>query len=177
MKLQKIVITVLSIALVLVFCLGIASAAAGNYGSADDPLVALSYLKDIFKPEIEKEIAANSELKAEELKQRFEEKVAELEKKLETASSNSSSNTYKVISAEKGSVITCKKGCEILLRVGSAACVASASPGLIDTTTASTLENGASLVKNHMYMVTIDGRGIKATEYMMVVIRGEYTIS
>jgi hypothetical protein len=177
MKLRKTIITVLSVAIVLIFCLGIASAAAGNYGSTDDPLVALSYLKDVFKPEIEKDIAANTELKAEELKQRFEEKVAELEKRLQSASDSASSNTYKVISVEKGGVITCKKGCEILLRVGGAVCVAQASPGLIDTTTSSTVDNGAALAKNHMYMVTIDGRGIKATDYMMVVIRGEYTVS
>lgn len=50
-----------------------------------------------------------------------------------------------------------------MLRVGAAVCVASSSPGLIDETTAGTLNNGGALAQNHLYMMTIEGRGVKAT--------------
>ena len=68
-------------------------------------------------------------------------------------------------------------GCEVMLRVGSAACVSPSTPGLIDETTGGTLENGKTLVKNHLYMMTIEGRGVKAgSGTVKVLVRGNYTI-
>jgi hypothetical protein len=64
-----------------------------------------------------------------------------------------------------------------MLRVGSASCVAPSSPGLIDETDGTTLESGKGLVKNHLYMMTIDERGVKATaETVKLLVRGSYSI-
>jgi hypothetical protein len=63
-----------------------------------------------------------------------------------------------------------------MLRLGKAYVIAPASPGLIDTSTASILENGKYLVANHMYMVTFNDRAIKASGNTYVVIRGDYVI-
>ena len=65
-----------------------------------------------------------------------------------------------------------------VLRVGTAVCVASGSPGLIDETDASTLGNGAGLEKNHLYMMTVSERGVKAAaETAKLLVRGSYEIS
>ena len=65
-----------------------------------------------------------------------------------------------------------------MLRVGSAVCTAPSAPGLIDETTASTLNSGGALVQNHLYMMTIEGRGVKATAATTkLLVRGGYTIA
>ena len=64
-----------------------------------------------------------------------------------------------------------------MLRVGTANCVSPSSPGLIDETDASILESGKALTKNHLYMMTIDERGVKATAATTkLLVRGGYTI-
>ena len=66
-----------------------------------------------------------------------------------------------------------------MLRVGTAACVSPSSPGLIDETAATTLNNGGALVQNHLYMMTIEGRGVRATAATTtkLLVRGSYTIA
>ena len=64
-----------------------------------------------------------------------------------------------------------------MLRIGSASCVSPSSPGLIDETTAVSLNNGGSLSANHLYMMTIEGRGVKAgSDTAKLLVRGTYTI-
>ena len=65
-----------------------------------------------------------------------------------------------------------------MLRIGSAVCVSPSDPGLIDETTAATLANGGALVQNHLYMMTIDGRGVRATAgTTKVLARGSYSVA
>ena len=69
-------------------------------------------------------------------------------------------------------------GCEVMLRVGSAVCVTPSSPGLINETDGTVLNNGGALVTNHLYMMTIEGRGVKATAATTkVLVRGTYKVA
>lgn len=78
----------------------------------------------------------------------------------------------------RGQTLKGQVGTEVLLRVGTASCVAGSAPGLIDTTSATTLDNGVALSKNHLYMMTIEERGVKATaDTVKLLVRGNYTIS
>ena len=78
----------------------------------------------------------------------------------------------------EGQTLTGGVGCEVMLRVGSAVCVSPSDPGLIDETTGSTLADGASLVQNHLYMMTIEGRGVRASSATTKVLaRGSYTVA
>ena len=78
----------------------------------------------------------------------------------------------------EGQTLTGGVGCEVMLRVGSAVCVSPSDPGLVDETTASTLANGGALAQNHLYMMTIEGRGVRATAgTVKVLARGSYTVS
>ena len=82
-----------------------------------------------------------------------------------------------MVTLSEGQTLTGDIGCEVMLRVGGAVCVSPSDPGLIDETTASTLANGGALVQNHLYMMTIEGRGVRATAAAKVLARGSYTVT
>lgn len=132
---------------------------AAEAGSGADPLVTLSYLNDTF---------FNSVM------QRVDQRIAE---RTGQALPGASSASFVVVTLNDGQTLTGGVGCEVMLRVGSAVCVAPSDPGLIDETTAATLANGASLAQNHLYMMTIEGRGVRASGgTAKVLARGTYTV-
>ena len=77
----------------------------------------------------------------------------------------------------QGQTMTLEVGCEVLLRVGTATVKAGDSPALIDLSSAGTIENGAALTKNHLYLSTIAGRTITASGTVKVLVRGGYALS
>ena len=85
---------------------------------------------------------------------------------------------FVLVTMNKGQTLKGQVGTEVMLRVGTAVCTASSAPGLIDTSSASTLDNGAALAKNHLYMMTIEERGVKATAgTVKLLVRGGYTVA
>lgn len=85
---------------------------------------------------------------------------------------------FVLVTMNKGQTLRGQVGTEVMLRVGTAVCTASSAPGLIDTSSASTLDNGAALAKNHLYMMTIEERGVKATAgTVKLLVRGGYTVA
>ena len=85
---------------------------------------------------------------------------------------------FVLVTMSSGQTLKGEVGTEVMLRVGTAVCTASSTPGLIDTTSAGTLNNGAALEKNHLYMMTIEDRGVKATaSTVKVLVRGSYTVA
>lgn len=139
--------------------------AAGTAGSSQDPLVTLSYLNDTF---------LNSVL------QRVDQKIAARNSQLLGGQSGdgSAASNFTVVTLSSGQTLNGGLGCEVMLRVGTAVCVAPSAPGLIDETAAVTLNNGGALVQNHLYMMTIEGRGVRATAATTkLLVRGGYTIT
>lgn len=141
---------------------------AAEPGSEQDPLVTLSYLNDTFlntiMGKVDQKIAARN---------------AEIVKQLGgQVSGTESTDTFTVVTMTQGQILTGDIGCEVMLRVGTAACVSPSAPGLIDETSAGTLNNGGALEKNHLYMMTIEGRGVQATAATTkLLVRGTYTIA
>ena len=86
-------------------------------------------------------------------------------------------NSSTVIRMTSGQTLTGEVGCEILLRFGSAQCAASGSPGLINLSSGTDLANGGNLSANNLYIVTIQGHGIRATSDATLLVNGTYTIS
>ena len=120
-----------------------------------------------------------------------EDKAAELETALDGAiddysaqmeqalagSGGTGSANYAVVTLSAGQVLEMDIGCEVMLRVGSASCDSPSSPGLIDSTGGTTLNDGGSLAVNHLYMATIEGRSVTAdSDTVKVLVRGGYTI-
>ena len=143
---------------------------AAEAGSTGDPLVTLSYLNETFLGNIlsavdQKIAARNSQI------------VQQLGGSVSTGGTSTAS-TFTVVTLSNGQTLTGQIGCEVMLRVGSAVCVSSSAPSLIDETAASTLNNGGGLVQNHLYMMTIENRGVKATAATTkLLVRGSYTIA
>lgn len=136
------------------------TAAASSAGTEDDPLVTLSYLKETFLSDIMKKV---------------DEKIAA---RTGQTGGGDAASTFTVVTLSKGQTLTGDIGCEVLLRVGTAVCVSPSSPGLIDETSASALNNNGALIQNHLYMMTIEGRGVKATAATTkLLVRGTYSIT
>lgn len=154
---NKKLITILSIALAVVIIAGVSAYAATSFGTSSDPIITLSYLEKTLTPQLLEQFG-------DELEAAF--------------AANGGTDTYSVVTLTNGQTLTGAVGCEIMLRIGSASVSASDSPGLVDTTDASSLNNGSALKANHLYMVTIAGNGIKATAATVkVIVRGSYTIA
>ena len=140
---------------------------AAEAGSEGDPLVTLSYLNDTFLDTI-----------LTKVDQKIAARNSQIAQELGGQSASGTALTFTVVTLSKGQVLTGDIGCEVMLRVGTASCVSPSSPGLIDESSASTLNNGGALVQNHLYMRTIEGRGVKATAAATkLLVRGTYTIA
>ncbi len=91
--------------------------------------------------------------------------------------SSTSSDTFKVLSIEKGKKLIGEEGTELILRSGTAKAVDNGVNGLSDLTAATELMGGASVGKNHLLVVPKnDGRGISAESDIYVMVKGGYTI-
>jgi len=155
-------VTLLTFVLVAVVFAGVGAYAATTIGSQSDPLVTLSYLNEKLYPQLLDKISDEAD-----------DMTAELKTSLQTSGGV---NTYTVVSLSKGQKLVGSVGCEVLLRIGSASVIATDNPGLVDTTGGSSLNAGAAVTKNHLYMVTIAGGGIQATDSVKAIVRGAYTI-
>ena len=171
------------------------TAFAASYDSSEDPLISLSYLTETFRPSIEKDykerIAALEE-KIEQLSAggSAEEKIEQLSaggSAMETTTATTETNTasasamhgYTVVELNYGDCLFASGACDIMLRAGSAFCIApDPTQGISDYTAGVELLNKDSLTKNHMCLIPRgDGRGIMATaQSVYVMVRGEYTI-
>ena len=177
-------------------------------GTKDDPLVTLSYVNDVLKPQMQSEISSLLDTKKSELSAELDAKIKAADDKINAyiaeigksgtqsetvinaaadeaakklsdkgtvAASSPSAPAWSVLKLSAGQTVTCSIGCEIVLRLGSATCVSSGSTGPIDLTSSSVLAPGKSFVANHLYLVTIENRGLKAgTNGCTVLIKGDY---
>ena len=153
---------VLRMAALLALCgvLMTGAAYAAEAGSSGDPLVTLSYLNDTFLNQV---------------LQRVDEKIAARQTPSAEGTGSGEAAAFTVVTLSQGQTLTGEVGCEVLLRIGSAVCTASSEPGLVDETSGGTLSGGGALETNHLYMMTIEGRGVQATAgTVKLMVRGAY---
>ena len=169
--------------LVLAVCTFLAAGiTASAVGGSDDPLVSVGYLNKVFAPSVYEKVDQAVKDNEAALKAALDNSIAAWDKKLQsgqtsTPSQGGDSASFQVVTLSQGQTLTGQVGCEVMLRVGTAVCVADSAPGLIDTTSGTTLNHGGALQTNHLYMVTIETRGIKATAGVVKVLaRGSYTV-
>lgn len=179
---KKIWLTVLCVILAVGVIAGASALASPGYGTQDDPLVTLSYINETVIPQISSDTEKAAETAKTEASEQFAGQIDELKDSFDDKASStqaaSTTDVYSVVSLKSGQTVTCAPGTELILRVGSASSTGSSSPRLIDVTDGSSVSgSGTSLTKNHLYMVTINGNGIKATSAAKVLIRGNYTVS
>lgn len=150
-------------------------------GGQSDPLVTLSYLNEVSTPAILKQVDTKLDSREAALVDKLNASIAQYEKdmesKLGTSGGGGSSSVFSVVTVKSGQKLLGGVGCELLLRSGSATCVAASAPGLIDSTDGSTLAAGGGVQPNHLYLSTAEGRGILASGDVTVMVRGSYSIA
>ncbi|MCD7947703.1 MAG: hypothetical protein LUG13_05325 [Oscillospiraceae bacterium] len=171
------------IAGVIIAGLGGVVFAAGQQGTQSDPLVTLSYLNDKTTPDILAQVDTKLSNRESQLKTQLESVGSDLSKQVsdKVSENNAAGGTvmsaYSAVTLKAGQTLTADAGCELLLRTGSAVCVASAAPGLVDMTGGATLASGGALVANHLYLATESGHGVKASDAVTLMVRGDYQVS
>ncbi len=167
-------IRIIAITLAALSALAITVAAA--YDSSEDPIISLSYLTNIFKPEILEAVDSRIDDKIGNIDLTQNQPIYD-EQPVQTSSPVST--TYEVIELKYGDALYAASACDIMLRSGSAYCIApDASQGIADYTSGTEIYNYEYLTKNHMCLIPRgDGRGIYAdSESVYIMVRGEYTI-
>ena len=150
-------------------CAGAALAAGG--GSQSDPLVTLSYLTQTVQPDILRQVDERANTRQADLMTQFEHRLDQLQ------GGTGGSAAYTLVTLSSGDRLELEVGCELMLRVGSAAVNSATEPALIDMTTGGTLANAGSLVQNHLYMATIPDRTLTASAgTVKLLVRGGYSI-
>ena len=179
---KKILIVIACVALLAAGTgIGILAAESG-YGSQSDPLITLSYVNGVLKPELESKTSEALEKTAREFTGKLDEKVAAYEASvrglLGSGSALPATDVFQLVTLDEGDTLACARGTEIMLRIGTADAWGEDSPALVDTTSGGTLDDGEEMTKNHLYMVTINDCGLTATDdTVKLLIRGSYTRS
>ena len=165
-----------AIVLAVMAAFGVTVGAA--YDSSEDPLVSLSYLTKIFKTELLEEL--NDTIDAELDRRMDSLDLSQYQPSYaEPAPVVSSSSTYEVVELSWGDALYATGACDIMLRSGSAYCLApDPTQGIADYTSGAEIYNYQYLTKNHMCLIPRgDGRGIMAdSASVFVMVRGDYTI-
>ena len=173
--------------LILSVCLSLsvnANQAGSNAaaGSADDPLVTLSYINKVFKPQIDQMVSDKlkdfnpSDSNSASAPPPASDQPVQAEVVPETVSVS-----YTVLELTRGQRVRAKSGSlEIILRPGGTAVVLSQyqGQGIADLTTGEELLNWVGLPANHSLIIPrADGRGIAVTSPIAyVLVRGDYEV-
>ena len=149
-------------------------ASAAPQGSQENPLVTLSYLQDVFKAAILQEVQARIDSVRSGYETALSNQVAAYTQEMEqlVGDSDLGSAVFSVVELDKGDVLHCDIGGEVLLRAGAARSVSS----LVNSTDGNTLAQGRALVQNHMYLALTAGQAVEATAAVTLLVRGDYTV-
>ncbi len=154
-------------------------AALATGGDQSDPLITLSYFNETGIPQVVEQVEEKMIPKQKELEQALKaliDQYAQGGGQTDVPSSGSAS--YTLVSMTNGQVMSLGVGCEVLLRVGSASVQAGTSPALIDLSTGGTIDSGAALTKNHLYMATIADRTLTASANdVKLLVRGSWSVA
>ena len=85
--------------------------------------------------------------------------------------------SFQVVNMNKGDVLIGEAGTEIILRMGTAEVIATQKGGLADLTSGTDLANGTNMPANHHLVIPVDdGRGIKAKDKVIVMVKGDFEL-
>lgn len=155
---------------IAVLSVGTVYAADSLIGTENDPVVTKSYVDKLFASVTG---GSNSQL---------EQKIAEQEQLIElliqqVGTLQESASGFQIVTVQAGSTIYGKQGSEMIIRSGQGSIVASAAGGVQDVTDGVDLAGGQNAPNNNMLIIPReDGRGIRATKTMVIMVRGGYTI-
>ncbi len=154
---KKLMKTGIALGLCLVLFGGIA--VFSEPGGSDDPVVTKSYIVDKVIPEIKAYIDERFGIAASE------------------GVVTPATDKFMVVNVAKGKSVICEAGTELILRMGKGTIIATEKGGLADVTAGFDLASGTAMPSNHQLVVPVaDGRGFRAEEDVIVMIKGAYSI-
>jgi len=151
---NKIIAISCVVAIALVTVIAVALAAPGTN---DDPIVSLSYVE-----------------------QRLSQVQADLNAKINDLQNAPAiaASTFTVVEVQAGQKLVADEGTEMILRQGSATVFATQKGGLANTTSGVDLQDGSAAPANSLLICPLpDGRGLKANTYLLVMVKGKYTLN
>ncbi len=151
----------LKMGIILGLCIVIASTVIvfSEPGGTDDPVVTKSYIVDKVIPEIKAYIDQQLGIIPSD------------------GSVTASPVSFDVVSVSKGQSLIGEAGTELILRMGKGTIIATQKGGIADTTAGYDLANGTAMPSNHLLIIPVaDGRGFMASENVLVMVKGGYTI-
>lgn len=176
-KMNRITVGFGAIVLVCIVVVGGFSASATG-GDQSDPLITLSYLTQVVKPElmekVDEQVAANEQALTDKLDAAIDDYSEQMKQVLSQGTGESSAFT--IVSLAAGQTIMPEAGGELLLRSGNAKVISGSSPVMLDSTAGSSLENGGAMKTNHLYVVPLAGAGITASSACVLMVRGMYAV-
>ena len=186
---------VLAVALAAVVTVG---ALAATLGSADDPLVTLSYLTQVFRPQAVDSAADEAQDQVAAYQSSVSNQVSRAEQTMEQTEENLNAlvgsdafaarvaeqaglddpegieqTLWQTVTLSSGQTLTAGEGTQVLLRAGTA----QAGGALVDLTGGKSLAAGGALQANHLYLLPQDGACLTATGAVTALVRGSYTIA
>ena len=135
--------------------IGGVTALAAAQGSQEDPLITLSYLESVLRPDLEKKVDAAVAANEAALMEKVNAAVA----KAGPATGGAQSAVFAARDLAQGDSFTPGSGREILVVSGALTAVGK----LTDTTAGTTVNAGAALEVGHLYITSSDSAGCKAT--------------
>ena len=166
------------LALILLAISLICASASAAAGGVDDPVISLSYLKNVFGPEIKAQLSSEAERIA---KDTFAAEKDALVAEVKGAASGGSKE-YETVQIKKGQILSPAEGSsiEVLLRRGSYICVDSVGEKIPNLTTGTEIASGEPMPLQNLYIVPKnDGRGIQAVADAdgWLMVRGAYQLT
>ena len=126
-------------------------------GGTDDPVVTKSYIIDTVIPEIK-----------EYVDQRIGNGGGEAVAR---------PASFTVVNMTAGQSLIGEAGTELILRMGKGTIISTEKGGIADTTAGYDLANGTQMPSNHLLIIPLaDGRGFKAQNDVIVMVKGGYTV-
>ena len=147
-------------------------------GDQTDPLITLSYLTQVVKPEllskVNEQVAANEQ----NLLGKVNAAIDGYSKEMETALGGTAGNgaVYTAVTLSKDALLCPDAGVEILLRTGTAKVLAGSNPVVHDATSGAAVSIGGQLQANHLYVVPLEGAVISATTDCTLLVRGKFVV-
>lgn len=137
---------------------GVFAAAAGSEG---DPLVTLSYLKNVFTGQIQtmvdQSVTAGQEQNKADLEaaiNAWDEKVSQAIEGVTGSPAAEEPASFLSAALAEGKSLSFSAGCELIVRSGAPVC----SVELLDQTDGTVLAAGSAMAVNHLYYATVEGK-------------------
>lgn len=151
----------------LAVTLGGVTVLAATQGSQEDPLITLSYLEKVLKPQLETQVDQAVEKNSQELSKQLDLAITSYETRVDEQLASAGAGSFQSKALAKGEQLTPGAGRELLVVSGNVTALGQ----LTDTTAGSAVQAGDKLTVGHLYVTATADAGCKASDAASVMSR------